>query len=406
MKSSFIITQTMAIKNLKHRSVRTWCMIFFVFMLSVALFFSSVLVDSMTDNLQKTTDRLGADIIVVPKEYEKDMADSLFMGELCNFNFDRKWENEIKNIEGIKQSTPQLYMASLAADCCSSATQMIVFDPDTDFIIKPWLEKDGLALPKKGELYIGCSIDPPEPDTIKFFGENYKVIGKLEKTNTSYDTCVFMTSETAQEIMDSDGWKAAFNKSMSDADKIISSLMIRVEDGADAKTVARKINYSIKGAPISAYTTNGIFNGVMDSVKNMSGYSTTIMVLMLIMVITALISIFTITINERTSEFGILASLGISSGKLSGIVLTEGTVIGFLGGILGVATSVIILLLFSNTIMINLNIPRLNTNFIYLLSLGVKCLFLSVAVSILSSLYSVWKINRSKIDELIKGEEL
>ncbi len=53
MKSSFIITQTMAIKNLKHRSVRTWCMIFFVFMLSVALFFSSVLVDSMTDNLQK-----------------------------------------------------------------------------------------------------------------------------------------------------------------------------------------------------------------------------------------------------------------------------------------------------------------------------------------------------------------
>ncbi len=56
--------------------------------------------------------------------------------------------------------------------------------------------------------------------------------------------------------------------------------------------------------------------------------------------------------------------------------------------------------------MINLNIPRLNTNFIYLLSLGVKCLFLSVAVSILSSLYSVWKINRSKIDELIKGEEL
>ena len=65
------IIQKMAVKNLTRRPVRSWSMIFFVFMLSFSLMLSTVLVDSMKDRLEQTTDRLGADIIVVPKEYER-----------------------------------------------------------------------------------------------------------------------------------------------------------------------------------------------------------------------------------------------------------------------------------------------------------------------------------------------
>ena len=406
MKSTSSIVCRMATKNLQRRPVRTLCMMFFVFMLSTSLFCSSVLVDSMQGTLQKTTDRLGADIIVVPEEYEREMADSLFLGELCSFTFDREWVDVVSNLDGIQECTTQMYMASLAADCCSAATQMIIFDPETDFIVTPWLEQDGLALPQKGELYIGALINPPEPDSIKFFGENYHIIGQLERTNTSYDTCVFMTVETAQEIMDSEGWAAAFGEPTSAAADLVSSMMIRVEDGADAKAIAREINYSIEGAPISAYTTNGIFSGVISSVESMTGYSSVLMVLMLVLVITALLSVFTITINERTSEFGVLASLGVSSPKLAGIVLTEGTIIGFLGGFFGICISVAALILFSTPIQVKLSIPQLNTEISYLLVLSAKCIFLSVAVSLLSSLYSTWKVSRTKFDGLIKGEEL
>ena len=46
--------------------------------------------------------------------------------------------------------------------------------------------------------------------------------------------------------------------------------MIRVKEGEDPKAVAREINYSLDdSAPISAYTTNGIFSGVTDSVQSM-----------------------------------------------------------------------------------------------------------------------------------------
>ena len=101
MKTMGIIWK-IALKNLKRRPVRTGCMIFFVFMLSASLFFSSMLVGSMEGTLQKTTDRMGADLIVVPKEFEKSMADSLFLGELCSFSFDRSWVDDIVSIEGIE----------------------------------------------------------------------------------------------------------------------------------------------------------------------------------------------------------------------------------------------------------------------------------------------------------------
>ena len=395
-----------ALTNLRRRSLRSACMIFFAFMLSGCLFCCTVLADSLKGTLDNTIGRLGADIIVVPEEYEREMADSLFLGELCSFTFDRKWVSEIGKIEGIAECTPQLYMASLAADCCSAATQMIVFDPETDFIVTPWLMEEGFKLPGDGELYIGSLINPPEPDSIKFFGEDYRITGRLEKTGTSYDTCVFMTAGTAEQIRQSQGWEDAFGKPEKPASELVSSLMIRVEEGADAKAIARQINFSIDGAPVKAYTTNAILSGAIDSVESMSGYTSVLIWLMVILVTAALASVFTITMNERTKEFGILSCLGVSSEKLSGIVLTEGAVIGLTGGLLGAGLAFACIMIFEVPLKLALELPRISTSLSFLLSLGLKCLGLSLGVSLLSSLYSAFKVGRADLDGLIKGEEL
>ncbi len=400
------VVQTMALKNLQRRPVLSWCMIFFVFMLAASLFLSTVLVDSMNDGLEKTANRMGADVIVVPKEYEKDMADALFLGEMCNFTFDRQWIEPISQLEGIKEVSPQLYMQSLAASCCSAETQLIAFDPDTDFIVKAWLEDSDIPMPKRGEMIIGYLIDPEIPGQITFFDQDYTVVGQLEQTGSTYDVCVFMTYETARDIMNSDKWVETFG-STTDATKLISSLMIRTEEGADVKKLARTINYNLdKASPAAAYTTNGIMSDAMNTVSSMTGYSTVLITLISILVIAALLCIFTITINERTREFGVLSSLGASSGQLSGIVLSEGIFIGLVGGIIGGIFSTAVIFIFGGSIVTLLELPKLNSNMVYLLTLGLKCLGLSLVVSISASLYSAWKISRNHLDALIKGEEL
>ena len=397
---------SVAKNNLWRRKVRSGIMVFFVFMLAVSLFLGTVLTDSMRAGLEKTVNRMGADIIVVPKEYEREMADSLFLGEMCSFTFDRDWIAPISQIDGIEAVSPQLYMESLAASCCSTQTQLIAFDPETDFIITSWLEDDNIPMPKRGEMIIGYGIDPEKEGEIYFFDQPYKVVGQLEKTGTNYDVCVFMTYESAQDIMSSDKWYEVFRENP-DASQLISSLTIRTEEGVDAKDIARTINFRlVKNTPIAAYTTNGIMTGAMATVNSMTGYSTVLMVMIALLVVVALVCIFTITINERAREFGILASLGIHGKTLSGIVLSEGLLIGSAGGLIGSAFSVVTLLIFGNVFATLMELPKLNKSPLYLLAIGVGCVAVSVLVSLAASLYSARKVNNHHLDTLIRGEEL
>ena len=155
------IIQKMAVKNLTRRPVRSWSMIFFVFMLSFSLMLSTVLVDSMKDRLEQTTDRLGADIIVVPKEYERSMADSLFFGrKSATLPSTKKWVEDVASLEGVESCSPQLYMQSLAAGCCSAQVQMIAFEPETDFVVSAWLAESKIKMPERGEMIIGSQITP------------------------------------------------------------------------------------------------------------------------------------------------------------------------------------------------------------------------------------------------------
>ncbi len=400
------VTFNMALKNLQRRPVRSWCMIFFVFMLAASLFFCTVLTDSMSESLEKTTNRMGADVIVVPEEYEKDMADSLFQGNISSFSFDKKWLEEITGVPGIKQASPQLYLKTLAADCCSTSVQLIAFDPETDFIITSWLADDGIEMPKKGEVIVGSKITPEEDGSVVFFNVPYQVKGQLEETRSSYDACVFMTYETADEIVNSDKWVETFGEAGS-AENLVSCLMIRAEQGVDKKDIAGQINYRLsKDCPVRAYTMNGLLSGAMNTVNSMGNYSTILMILISILVIAALVCIFTITINERTKEFGILASLGAGSGKLAGLVLSEGFMIGLAGGLIGVVFSIVGLLIFSNTIVVLMDIPKLISAVDYMLILGLKCMALALGVSLAASLYSAWKVSRNDLDTLIKGEEM
>ena len=99
------------------------------------------------------------------------------------------------------------------------------------------------------------------------------VVAHLEKTDTNYDTCVFMTYETAQEIMSSEKWYETFREEPI-TDELASSVMIRIENGADKKDVARNINFKMdKASPVSAYTTNTIMSEAMAASESMKGYT-------------------------------------------------------------------------------------------------------------------------------------
>ena len=118
MEQKMLTVPGLAVRNLRHRRVRTMFLAALVLILSAALFTSRVLTESMKTCIDKTVDRIGADVIVAPGEYESDLSDSLFSGGLCSFYFEKSLVDQVKKTDGIDKISPQLYIASLDAACC------------------------------------------------------------------------------------------------------------------------------------------------------------------------------------------------------------------------------------------------------------------------------------------------
>lgn len=395
----------MAVRNLIHRSVRTGFMVFFVFVMAASLFVSSVLVTSMEQRLSTTIARMGADIIVAPKTAAADITDSILLGELCGFYFDTSWVDRVSSAQGIARITPQLYLATLDAVCCLQPTQIVAFDPETDFIVRPWLDEMKVPGLEKGQVIIGSKIVADVGDTIRFFNLPFRVAGVLAKTDTGFDNRVYMNFETAYELMRTPELRDVISGDIADERSVVSALMIRLREGADAKFVAAMLNGSLRDSPVQAFTRNGMFDRISDSMKQLSAYSTFLTAVLFLLVILALVCIFTITINERRHEFGILAAVGATGSQLAAMILTEAALIGAAGGVLGVAVSASLLAIFQNAIVLKLGIPSLATSFGFLTATALKCTGVSLLVSLCASAYSTMEIGGQEPFRLIQGEE-
>lgn len=403
MEHGVLTVSGLAIRNLRHRRVRTMFLAALVLILSASLFISCVLTESMKTSIDKTVDQIGADVIVAPTEYASELSDSLFSGEICSFYFDKKYMDDVKKIEGIDQISPQLYIASLEAVCCSVAVQIVAFDPQTDFIVQPWLIENDMGELKQGQVVVGSKITSDKGDTISFFGKEFEVAGKLEETDTSYDNCAFMDFATAYTLFDS--FQMKYITDMTDPQDYASILTIKTTKNAEPKKVADKINTEMRESGLCAYTAKAMSGKVSDTLEQMQSYSKLLIGLLFLMAILALVCIFNITVNERLKEFGVLLSIGTHKRQIFQMLLLEAGLIGLIGGIGGLALSGGGLLLFSDAIMEKMNMPYLKVDIVKYVVFAGQSLALSVGVSLLATLYAAVRISKMESYKLIREVE-
>ena len=89
------------------------------------------------------SNRLGADIMIVPEGYDPHIDAVLFAGTPSTFYLPEYAIEELNNIKedvGIASMSAQTFLATLRASCCSYPVQLVGIDYETDFIVKPWLK--------------------------------------------------------------------------------------------------------------------------------------------------------------------------------------------------------------------------------------------------------------------------
>ena len=129
--------------NLRRKPLRTIALIVTAMVMSAAIFGGCVFVEALQKGLDSLEQRLGADIIVLPEgaENKVDLKNILLQGTPGYFYMDKSVTEKLSAVEGVEKLSPQYFLVSANAECCTVQVQIIGFDEDTDITVKPWLRE-------------------------------------------------------------------------------------------------------------------------------------------------------------------------------------------------------------------------------------------------------------------------
>ena len=193
----------LALRNIAGNAFRSWVVALCALLISSLALATSLILLGAESSLRLAIERLGADIIVVPGGTATRVESALLMGHPTKVWMSSSMLEKIGAVPGVQAVSPQLYLASLAnASCCSVSDMfLIVYNPSTDFVIRPWLQKtigDQLHL---GEVIGGSNVFVPQDvGYIKLYGYHVHLRANMEPTGSGLDQSMFLTMETAQEM--------------------------------------------------------------------------------------------------------------------------------------------------------------------------------------------------------------
>ena len=341
-------------KNLKGYAGRTAALLLFSALMAIAVFGGTMMIGSVRGGLETVKARLGADIMVTPEsaKNEFDAQTVLLKTEPGYFYMDAGVLTEIAATEGVELASPQLFLASAKAGCCSARLQMIAYDPATDFTIRPWIEETRVSEePDLMDVVIGSNVSWTSAATenvIRFYDTECKVIGQFKPTGSTLDSAVYMNFDTCKALIQACRDKGMFKYENLDADKIISSVMVKAAPGYDIERVAEAIRNRVPN--VSVVTASNMVSGIAKSLDQISVTASALTAVFWFLGLIMTVLIFTMMMSARKREFAALRAMGAGPDILSGIVVREALTVNLLGGVIGILLTMIILFSFRTLI--------------------------------------------------------
>jgi len=394
MQNINLNTGVLSIKNLQAKPVRAVCLILVTAILAFTIFGGSIIALNLEQGLAAMTKRFGADIMVVPQGSADKAQTLLLQGEPNYFYFDSGVIDTIAAEDGVVQASAQFFLASLPSDCCDEEVQLIAYDPETDFVVQPWIaEKYGDKI-MDDYVVVGSSINIGANRGIKLFNHNYTVAAQLSPSASGFDTTVFMTMNTMRSLIERSKMFDTDILTENYKDGMVSAVLVRTDPAKDSSEIARNIESKAEG--VEAIVSQGIFTRIASSLSGFTKYIQMIAIILWILAVIVLASVFSGIVHERKKEFALLRIIGATRARLVGIVLSESSLAGIAGGITGVILAALVVFPFANLISARLGLPYLDASFLNIILLILICLIISALSGSLASLYSALKISKAE----------
>lgn len=161
-------------------------------------------------------------------------------------------------------------------------------------------------------------------ESIRLGGRQFKIVGivELKEGSTISSANAYVTIGAARELADLPAGAS-------------NMLFAKLKRGTHADSVRKEVNRILPGAIVSSADNIG---GMMKGFNAISGkFSTTMAILSLVFAAIVTYRILAGSVGERAPEIGIMKAVGWTRNDITLTLVTETLVIGFLGGLAGVA---------------------------------------------------------------------
>lgn len=388
-----------ATRNLRRRPVRAAILVMAIGLLVAVFVFALSFVRRVDSSIRRTSERLGADLLVVPTGSRGAAEDVLLDHRVKTFYMDRSIVERVKAIPGIERVTTQTYLATITGACCDVPESIVVaFDPDTDFVVRPWLGARGARTLGKGEALVGSesafniTLGLTEVNGV-LFGNVFRMVGVLEKTGTGLDTAIFIDENGLGDILRTG--KANVRPGT------VSVIFAKVAKGFDPVRVAGAIEDSIVQA--DAVARRDVGQGLTRALGDISRMFLITFALAALLAALLAWAVFSGIANERSREVGLMRAMGARESQVMTLFALEVLIIGALGSALGILSGTALSLGLARGFAILRNVS-IELSLVERVGVGAAGLVVGIAVCIVGALAPIRRAGRTEPLTVLKGD--
>ena len=291
---------------------------------------------TVNQGLALSRERLGADAILMPKYSNAKGDDLLFTAIPENIYMPIEVVEQAKQLDGVAAMSPQFYCQTLALGCCDPGEEarIIGYDPETDFILKPYLDEAHRNGMSETEVIVGNAYEDEDLVGMNYMilGRIFKVVSILQPTGTGMDSTFFMDWRVAQDMcLESEVLRENWTKK--DSHDYISVIMIKFEEGTDPDAFVRQVEES--GMEAKVLLTGDTISDLQSQLEVTMKVMFALWAASLLIAVLSLVGRFNALARERKKEIGLLRAIGLKKSQVFGLIIGETCTMALMGGILG-----------------------------------------------------------------------
>jgi putative ABC transport system permease protein len=391
----------MAVQNLSRRRARSLLLSLTVAVGTGAVFTAIVLRQAIQNSVSVGLARMGADLLVVPRDTTANLTSALLTVEPTDATLAADLGDQIARLSCVERVAPQRYFALAGPH---GHDDLIAFDPSQDFTVLPWLGDKLDRDLRAGDLIVGARRDEAVGESITLFGHSFTVYGKLPLTGVGpFERSLFASFETVA-ILDQAAEEANGRPLLDAQSDRYSGLLVRLKPGGTVE----QFRFAAAEVPdVKIVPGNSLYSSVRQALGTLLSGAVGLTLLMLLSTTLMVAALYYGLLIERRRELGLLLAIGLRPRQLVRVILAEAALTTACGGICGAIIGTAGILLFERSLGFyfeRVRVPFLLPSPSAILLAGAVSALAACGIGVLGALVPAWLVGHEEPYELVRGD--